>query len=583
MGKATRLLMAGVMTPALLAGQAASSLAETGGWTVAQAQIEQRKPHPPGARFPAPPAGRPPAVHQPVAPRAAAPVAPKAAAPVAPRVAPPAPRLAPPQAPVQAAPHPAPTPRGAPAPVGVRPSAPGPARPPLPAQNAAPAPVGQHGAPSASPLVNPALRGVAPTNGGPGHGARSGAPGGANALQPLRPPATLQPPIAQPGGAPQRALPGALPPRSAPGAPPRPPVGAAQPAQPTRVPDYGGARPAGQGAPPPGQQPARAGRLGPAGAAAIGAAAGLVGGFMLSRPGQAPHGIEGVRRDRREFSEGGAFVYQEPGRTIVREDNRYFLRHDENERFRALGGDMRSERRGDEFVTIYRRPSGDEIVTVTDAHGNLIRRYRRARNGVEVVIIDNRLRGGPRAFVDDVVVLPPPPMRLPPDRYIVDTGSADERLLYDTLTAPPVARIPRRYTLDEIRYSPDVRAYTRAVDLNTINFDTGSWAIAPDQARKLASLARALNQAIERNPNEVYLVEGHTDAVGSAVDNLSLSDRRAQAVAETLTKDFGVPPENLVTQGYGEQNLRVQTEGPERRNRRVTIRRITNLLSGQNG
>ena len=100
--------------------------------------------------------------------------------------------------------------------------------------------------------------------------------------------------------------------------------------------------------------------------------------------------------------------------------------------------------------------------------------------------------------------------------------------------------------------------------------------------QKLAVLAKALNQAIQRNANEVFLVEGHTDAVGTDVDNLSLSDRRAQTVAEILTRDFGVPPENLTTQGYGEQYLRVQTQGPERRNRRVTVRRITNLLTGQN-
>ena len=145
-----------------------------------------------------------------------------------------------------------------------------------------------------------------------------------------------------------------------------------------------------------------------------------------------------------------------------------------------------------------------------------------------------------------------------------------------------MAPIPRRFTLDEIRSSPDVRAYTRSVDLDTVNFDTGSWTLAPDQIQKLGILAKALNQAIQRNANEVYLVEGHTDAVGSPVDNLSLSDRRAQAVAEILTKDFGVPPENLTTQGYGAQYPKVQTQGAERRNRRVVVRRITNLLSGQN-
>jgi outer membrane protein OmpA-like peptidoglycan-associated protein len=79
------------------------------------------------------------------------------------------------------------------------------------------------------------------------------------------------------------------------------------------------------------------------------------------------------------------------------------------------------------------------------------------------------------------------------------------------------------------------------------------------------------------------MIEGHTDAVGSDVDNLSLSDRRAETVALILSQQFNVPPENLVTQGYGEQFLKIPTDGPERRNRRVTARRITPLLAGGPG
>ena len=74
-------------------------------------------------------------------------------------------------------------------------------------------------------------------------------------------------------------------------------------------------------------------------------------------------------------------------------------------------------------------------------------------------------------------------------------------------------------------------------------------------------------------------VEGHTDAVGADVDNLSLSDRRAESVAQILSESFGVPPENLVTQGYGEQYPKIEVRGPERANRRVAVRRITPLMS----
>ena len=61
---------------------------------------------------------------------------------------------------------------------------------------------------------------------------------------------------------------------------------------------------------------------------------------------------------------------------------------------------------------------------------------------------------------------------------------------------------------------------------------------------------------------------------------LSLSDRRAESAATLLTQQFGVPAENLTSQGYGEQYLKVPTDGPERRNRRVTVRNITPLLHG---
>ena len=53
----------------------------------------------------------------------------------------------------------------------------------------------------------------------------------------------------------------------------------------------------------------------------------------------------------------------------------------------------------------------------------------------------------------------------------------------------------------------------------------------------------------------------------------------AAVIAQILTKEFNVPPENISTQGYGEQFLKIQTPGPERANRRVAIRRITPLLS----
>ena len=289
-----------------------------------------------------------------------------------------------------------------------------------------------------------------------------------------------------------------------------------------------------------------------------------------------------MRGERRESREGNRVVIQEPGRTIIQEGGRTIIRHSETERFRFQARDVRTERRGNDTVTIFERPDGVRIITIVDADGRLLRRIRRWPDGREVVIIDNSYRGPPGVFVP-FVDLPPPVVRLPRERYILEAERARPDEIYGVLMAPPVERLERRYTLDEIRYSPRVRERMPRVDIDTINFETGSWEVTPDQVGRLAVIADGIKRAVAQNPAEVFLIEGHTDAVGPDVDNLSLSDRRAQSVAEALTQQFQVPPENLTTQGYGEQYLKVQTDGPERQNRRVTMRRITPLLTGQGG
>ena len=138
--------------------------------------------------------------------------------------------------------------------------------------------------------------------------------------------------------------------------------------------------------------------------------------------------------------------------------------------------------------------------------------------------------------------------------------------------------LDRSYSLEEVRDNYELRARVRRIDLDTISFEFGSWEVGSDQSFKLERIARAILRLLERNPEAVVMVEGHTDAVGSDEDNLSLSDRRASSVADILSEEFNVPAENLVTQGYGEQHLKVETQGPERLNRRVTILNITGLM-----
>ena len=302
--------------------------------------------------------------------------------------------------------------------------------------------------------------------------------------------------------------------------------------------------------------------------------------FILRKGEKPAQGLDAVRRSRRETREGNRLVIREGDRTIEREDNRAIIRHSASGRF-AVGArhvDIKHQR--DRTVTVVVRPNGVRIISTTDRQGHLIRRVRRGPHGREIVIIDDS-RFVPRRRDELFVDIPPPRMRHR-RRHILEADRADRGRIYEFLTARPIERLRRRYTVEQVRYNHPLREYMPRVDLD-IHFETGSWQLTPDQIDRLGEIAAALNEAIDRNPREVYLIEGFTDAVGSWEDNLSLSDRRAESVAVALTEQFHVPPENLVTQGYGEEHLKIQTQGPSRANRRVAVQRITPLIAKADG
>jgi outer membrane protein OmpA-like peptidoglycan-associated protein len=229
---------------------------------------------------------------------------------------------------------------------------------------------------------------------------------------------------------------------------------------------------------------------------------------------------------------------------------------------------------------------------VRDASGNILQRYRKNRDGNVEMLIGEAAQPG---VIDRVLGRTPPPVDKPPalnlklgplqlsipaDQYVVESSRASPTQLQKTLIAPPVEAVERPYTLEEIRLSGRLRDKVRRIDFDTITFDTAQATVADDQIQKMQNIGQALRAVIERDPSQVFLVEGHTDAVGSDLSNLALSDRRAETVAEVLAYYFGIPPENLVTQGYGEAFLKIPTVAAERQNRRVAFRNITYLLRG---
>jgi outer membrane protein OmpA-like peptidoglycan-associated protein len=290
------------------------------------------------------------------------------------------------------------------------------------------------------------------------------------------------------------------------------------------------------------------------------------------------------QRSVRTLDNGQTRIVQEPGnRVIIQQGGRSIIRNDDRTRFGRFGTTQSLQSRDGSSTSIMRRPDGSQIISVYDSQGRLIERRRRG-GGRDFTFFSNlntrNLAIG--ALIAAPLVLAPLALGMPRDRYIVDYEEAPAPLIYDALAAAPVQRLERGYSVEEVLRNNDLRDRMRRVDLDDVNFASGSWEVPAVYRAKLSRIAQAMLRIIQRNPREVFLIEGHTDAVGNPEDNLTLSDRRAEAIAIILTQDFQVPPENLLQQGYGETLLKIPSQASEPRNRRVTIRRVTPLLAKGN-
>jgi outer membrane protein OmpA-like peptidoglycan-associated protein len=100
-------------------------------------------------------------------------------------------------------------------------------------------------------------------------------------------------------------------------------------------------------------------------------------------------------------------------------------------------------------------------------------------------------------------------------------------------------------------------------------FDSGKSALRPEAATSLQQLA----QLLLGEPGLPVLIEGHTDNVGNAQSNQTLSEQRAEAVKQWLATDGKVPGACIATKGFGATKpvaSNTSTAGRQK-NRRVEI------------
>lgn len=102
-----------------------------------------------------------------------------------------------------------------------------------------------------------------------------------------------------------------------------------------------------------------------------------------------------------------------------------------------------------------------------------------------------------------------------------------------------------------------------------ILFATGKAELQPESRPVLKEIASTMKE----HGDLKILIEGHTDNVGSAASNLTLSDARAAAVKAALVADFGIAGDRITTKGFGDTKPSVPntTAVGRAQNRRVEI------------
>ncbi len=134
------------------------------------------------------------------------------------------------------------------------------------------------------------------------------------------------------------------------------------------------------------------------------------------------------------------------------------------------------------------------------------------------------------------------------------------------------ARTPRQTAANQRRpQNRPVAIQPGRVDLR-LAFGPGSSTLSPAAQTQIRAFAEAL-----RRPQLAAVrvrIEGHTDSSGSRAINVSLSQRRAQAVADYLVAQ-GVTPARLEVRGFGYDRPLPGRPASARENRRVEAVRIS--------
>ena len=192
-------------------------------------------------------------------------------------------------------------------------------------------------------------------------------------------------------------------------------------------------------------------------------------------------------------------------------------------------------------------------------------------------LLQDRKRRAAEIDAEGEIQFAPSPRRLPRNIFAAEVG---RETLTAALTAPPPDGFGRRVDLHTFVTDPGYRDAVPRIEVDSVHFGYNEGFLREEELGHIDAIARIIERIVRYHPRELFLIEGHTDAIGSNAYNIKLSRLRAASVKAMLVKYYAISPKNLKDVGVGDHFLKIPTPEAEAENRRVTIVRATPYLAG---
>lgn len=202
---------------------------------------------------------------------------------------------------------------------------------------------------------------------------------------------------------------------------------------------------------------------------------------------------------------------------------------------------------------VYRAKGGERYLTIGDFTINKNEKQLKAKNWYNFLLFHYESY----YFIDSVVLYKIPDIK--ENQSLVKT--------IDNTDIENIAEDSVDFDMSKENYVYNIENQT-SITLNKVNFEFGSDKLLASSYNDLELVLEYLNQ----NENAKIKIIGYTDNVGSAADNLKLSERRAKAVYNFFIK-FKIDKDRLEYLGKGEDDPIDTNSTPigRKKNRRVEI------------